>query len=160
MREREWMDGWMDGWMRECTWRIILARLQRWISGTESSWRLRKASSGNSRKHYMGELIYGQFIILHSSLFIHHSSFTTNLSFTFSTCTTSSLPSMRLWNRRDQQRLQSRGCLTHTDLHHAGIHHILDSLDGDGRLGDVGGENDFTGMWRSRREDHELLLRR
>lgn len=30
-----------------------LARLQRWISGTESSRRARKASSGNKRKHYV-----------------------------------------------------------------------------------------------------------
>ena len=67
MREWEKEDGWMD----ECTWRMILARLHRWISGTESSWRLRKASSGNNRKHYM---VSWYIVDHHLSVISHQSS--------------------------------------------------------------------------------------
>ena len=82
------------------------------------------------------------------------------LARTLSTRSASALPRVRLGDGHDEERLESGGGLRDADLHHARVHHVLDAADGDGRLGDVGGENDLARVRRRGREHDKLLIGR
>ena len=44
----------------------------------------------------------------------------------------------------DSERLEPNTCIVRARLDHTRVHHILDAVDGDRGLGDVGGENDLV----------------
>lgn len=120
----------------------MLARLQRWISGMESSRSDRKESSVKRRKHYVRTVECNY------------------LSLALSTGTTRSLPRVRFGNGHHEQRLESRRRLRHTELHHSRVDDVFDSGNGHGRFGEVRRENHLARVGRRRREHNQLLLRR
>jgi hypothetical protein len=80
------------------------------------------------------------------------------LSRTGTTRTTGTLTGLSLRDRSDDERVHSESRVVGVLLREPRVDDVVDSVDGEGRFGDVGGENDLAGAGRRRVEDTGLHL--